>query len=53
MGQLYQVQYRNDVEGTGWSDWGGEISATKTNTAVEVDMTGPDGRRFYRVIEVE
>ena len=53
VGQLYQVQYRNNVEGPGWTNWDGEISATKTNTAVEVDMTGPDGRRFYRVIEVE
>ncbi len=53
VGQLYQVQYRDNVEGPGWTNWDGEISATKTNTAVEVDMTGPDGRRFYRVAEVE
>jgi hypothetical protein len=53
VGQLYQVQYRNDVEGPGWSNWDGEISAIRTNTAVEVDMDGPHGRRFYRVVEVE
>jgi len=53
VGQLYQVQYRNNVEGPGWNNWDGEISTTKTNTAVEVDMSGPDGRRFYQVIEVE
>ncbi|MBP7828269.1 MAG: hypothetical protein KA236_17175 [Verrucomicrobia bacterium] len=53
VGQLYQVQYRNDVEGPGWSNWEGEISAIRTNTAVEVDMDGPEGQRFYRVIEVE
>jgi len=53
VGQLYQVQYRNDVEGPGWSNWDGEISAIRTNRAVEVDMDGPHGRRFYRVVEVE
>ncbi|MCL4790014.1 MAG: S8 family serine peptidase [Verrucomicrobia bacterium] len=53
VGQLYQVQYLDNFEGASWSNWDGEISATKTNTAVEVDMTGPDGRRFYRVKEVE
>lgn len=53
VGQLYQVQYLDNLEGASWSNWDGEISATKTNTAVEVDMTGPDGRRFYRVKEVE
>ena len=53
VGQLYQVQYLNNLEGATWSNWDGEISATKTNTAVQVDMTGPAGRRFYRVMEVE
>jgi len=53
VGQLYQVQYQDKLEEAGWTNWSGEISAIKTNTAVEVDMTGPDGRRFYRVVEVE
>ena len=53
VGQLYQVQSLDNLEGASWSDWGGEISAISTNTMVEVDMTGPDGRRFYRVMEVE
>ena len=58
-GQLYQVRYLNNLEGVtnsqsaNWSNWDGEISAAKTNTAVEVDMSGPQGRRFYRVFEVE
>jgi hypothetical protein len=53
VGQLYQVQYLDNLEGATWSNWDGEICAVKTNTAVEVDMTGPDGRRFYRLMEVE
>jgi hypothetical protein len=53
VGQLYQVQSLNNLEGASWTNWDGEISATKTNTAVEVDMSGPDGRSFYRVMEVE
>ena len=53
VGQLYQVQYLNDLEGATWSNWDGEVCATKTNTAVQVDMTGPAGRRSYRVMEVE
>lgn len=53
VGQLYQVQYLDNLEAASWSNWDGEISAIKTNTAVEVDLSGPDGRRFYRVKEVE
>ena len=53
VGQLYQVQYVDNLEGASWSNWNGEISAITTNTMVEVDMTGPEGRRFYRVMEVE
>lgn len=29
------------------------MKITETNTATEVDMSGPDGRRFYRVLEAE
>jgi hypothetical protein len=53
VGRMYQVQHRDDVASGSWSNDTGEISASKTNTAVEVDMSGPNGRRFYQVIEVE
>ncbi|MDH7504214.1 MAG: S8 family serine peptidase, partial [Verrucomicrobiota bacterium] len=53
VGQLYQVQYLNNLEGASWTNWDDVICAISTNTAVEVDMDGPDGRRFYRVVEVE
>ncbi|MDX1953109.1 MAG: hypothetical protein SFY81_13085 [Verrucomicrobiota bacterium] len=53
VGQSYQVQYRDNMETASWMNWGGEISAVKTNTAVEAEMNGPNGRRFYRIIELE
>lgn len=53
VGQLYRVQYRDALESGSWSNLTGEISSTKTNTAVEVDRNSATGRRFYRIAEVE
>jgi hypothetical protein len=53
VGQLYRVQSRDGLETGSWSNLTGEISATKTNTAVEVDRNSTTGRRFYRIVEIE
>lgn len=53
VGQRYQVQYRNNVEGPGWTDIGPEVSAAKENVAVEIPVDPQQPHRFFRVIEVE
>lgn len=51
-GQLYQLQWRPAFGAGAWADLGGEISATKTNAAVEILLsTEPHG--FFRVTERE
>ena len=52
VGRVYQVQHRNDVATGAWSNTTGEISATKTNVAVNLFV--PDGvdTRFYRVVQL-
>lgn len=47
VGRVYQVQSRANVDSGTWTAATGEISATKTNVAVEVTMSGDT--RFYRV----
>lgn len=50
-GQRYQVQYKNDLNITNWTNLGGEWSATKTNLAITSSFTNV--MRFYRVTEVQ
>lgn len=47
VGRVYQVQARANVNLGSWSAVSGDISATKTNVAVTVSMSGSE--RFYRV----
>lgn len=53
VGQRYQVQYRNNVEGPGWTDIGSEVSAAKEHVAVELPVEPQQPHRFFRVMEVE
>ncbi len=52
VGRVYQVQYRDDVATGDWHNSTGEISATKTNVAVNLPV--PDGveTRFYRIVQL-
>lgn len=52
VGQNYQVQYRNNVEGPGWTDIGGVVNASQTTSSVELTHDPQQPRRFFRVIEV-
>ena len=52
VGQNYQVQYRNNVEGPSWTDIGGVVNAARTNVSVTLPYDGQQPHRFYRVIEV-
>lgn len=47
VGQLYRVQSRDSLESGSWSNLTGEISATKTNTAVEVDRNSATEKRLF------
>jgi hypothetical protein len=50
VGRIYQLQHRDNVDSGTWSPATGEISATKTNVAVELPLTGSS--RFYRLVRV-
>lgn len=52
VGRVYQVQHRSDVATGAWSDSTGEISATKTNVAVNLPAPGGVDTRFYRVVQL-
>ena len=52
VGQNYQVQYRNNVEGPGWTDIGGVVNAARTNVSVTLPHDAQQPHRFFRVIEV-
>ena len=50
VGRVYKVQHRDDVASGAWEDSTGEISATKTNTAVT--LTADSANRFYRLVQL-
>lgn len=50
VGRIYQFEFRDDVASGTWSPATGEISATKTNIAVELPMNS--ATRFYRLARV-
>ncbi|MGC8990747.1 MAG: S8 family serine peptidase, partial [Verrucomicrobiia bacterium] len=52
VGQNYQVQSRNNVEGPGWTDIGGVVNAARTNASVTLPHYAQQPHRFFRVIEV-
>jgi hypothetical protein len=47
---IYQLQQRDNLISGNWSPATGEISATKTNVAVQLSMNGD--ARFYRLIRI-
>jgi len=51
VGRVYRVQYRDDIASGSWQYGTGELSATKTNTAVVLSVTGITNR-FYRIAQV-
>ncbi|MCS7090517.1 MAG: hypothetical protein NZM03_07380 [Limisphaera sp.] len=51
-GQNYQVQYRNHVEGPGWTDIGGVVNAARTSVSVTLPHDPQQAHRSFRVIEV-
>jgi hypothetical protein len=53
VGQRYEVQYRDNVEGPGWTSFGGEVSAMRTNVSLSLPFSAAQPQRFYRVAEVE
>ena len=52
VGQNYQVQYRNSVEGPGWTNIGGVVNAARTNVSVTLPYDAQQPHWFFRVIEV-
>jgi hypothetical protein len=53
VGQRYQVQYRDNLAGAGWTTISGEVSAMRTNVSVPLSYSSAQPQRFYRVAEVE
>jgi len=51
VGLRYQLQHKDDLNVTNWTNIGGEASATKTNVAVTTAFT--NAIRFYRVVELQ
>jgi len=51
VGRVYRVQSRNDLVTDSWQDAIGEVSATKTNTAVALYVGGITNQ-FYRIVQV-
>jgi hypothetical protein len=49
-GNIYQVQYQQELSAGTWENLGGEVTAT-TNTCHQADTLSPSApRRFYRVL---
>ncbi len=53
VGQRYQAQYRDNVEGRGWTNIGGEASAMRTDVSLALPYSSTQAQRFYRIAEVE
>jgi hypothetical protein len=51
VGRYYRVQYEDDISSGSWQYATGELSATKTNTAISLSVTGVTNR-FYRIAQV-
>lgn len=51
-GKSYQIQYRESVEGPGWSNLGGTVTANGGTGGV-VDPQPATSQRFYRVLLVQ
>ncbi len=51
VGLRYQLQHKDDLNVTNWTNIGGEVGATKTTSAVTTAFT--NAIRFYRVVELQ
>ena len=47
-GQVYQAQFKSDLNSTNWLDWGSAMTATN-GTMSASDVIDPGTRRFYRI----
>jgi hypothetical protein len=45
------VQSRNDIGSGSWQNYSGELSATKTNTAFTIPVSGQFSQ-YYRIVQV-
>jgi len=52
VGQNYQVQYRSNIEGPGWTSIGGVVNASKAIVSVELPYDSQQPQRFFQVSEV-
>jgi len=52
VGQNYQVQYRSNIEGPGWTSSGGVVNASKAIVSVELPYDSQQPQRFFQVSEV-
>jgi hypothetical protein len=52
VGRVHRVQYRDDLVSGSWQYSTGEISVTKTNTAVTLTFSPSLTSRFYRIEQV-
>lgn len=48
-GEMYQIQFRTNLNQTDWLDLGNAVTATNS-TAMMLDSVGPDPQRFYRAV---
>jgi hypothetical protein len=51
-GQNYQVQYRNNVTGPGWTNIGGVVNAARPVVSAQLSHDPQQPHRFFRVVEV-
>jgi hypothetical protein len=47
-GQIYQVEYKNDLNATTWTTLGSPITGTGAPLVITNDLTGSP-QRFYRI----
>ena len=48
---MYQVQYRNELDDSAWTDLGAPVRGNGTNSVTDYILDR--GRRFYRVVRVQ
>jgi hypothetical protein len=52
IGKTYRVEYKNDLNATGWTPLGGDRLATSAILTVPDDI-GTQPQRFYRVLVLD
>ena len=48
-GQVFRLQYADDLASDQWLDWGEPIRATGAMSSVQVEIS-PTGQRFFRIV---